>query len=372
MKAPCLSDTADPKKPVDRVADLSDRFLKELLRGYVEADRPPADAVLLAVSGGADSVALLHGTLALRDQLPGRLAVAHINHHLRGAESDADAEFVKRLAETAELEFFLKDVPAESLQQNNAGSLEAAARSVRYEFLKRTAVEQGIHCVVTAHHRDDQAETILHHILRGTGLRGLAGMQPSRLLSPDTDPAGPVTVTNRPASQTRLLRPMLAVSRQEIQTWLTERGLPFRNDSSNQQSNFTRNRIRQSLLPLLKSDFNAQADRNLVALGQQTAEALQVLDDIAEQILDRSILEEHNDSCRLKTEALCESPPALVRHALTLLWTRRHWPRQQMTRRHWDRLAAAAVSGTSVSHDFPGGFRAECDGRMLRMFRSGC
>ena len=156
--------------------------------------------VLLAVSGGADSVAMLHAMARLKTTGNGRLEVAHFNHHLRGQESDADEAFVAGLAAQLGLACHVGHATEHLGAGDRRGSLEAAARTARYDFFRRLAEQQGARYLVTAHTADDQAETILHRIIRGTGINGLAGIHRVRVLSPA------VTV----------MRPMLGVRHSEL------------------------------------------------------------------------------------------------------------------------------------------------------------
>jgi tRNA(Ile)-lysidine synthase len=203
----------------------------------------PGQPVGVAVSGGADSVFLLH---ALREIAPGlglRLSVIHVEHGIRGAASIADAEFVAQLAQAFALPFHLRraDVPAME------GNLEEAARTVRQAFYADLIASGAAHRVATGHTRSDQAETVLYRILRGSGLTGLAGILP---------------VTNE-----GVVRPLLEIDRTEIVAWLCARGIAWREDQTNQDRTYARNRLRHEILPLLRDDFNPQLDTALSNLA---------------------------------------------------------------------------------------------------------
>ena len=212
----------------------------------------PGERVAIAVSGGADSVALLRLLLELREELGVVLAVAHVNHQLRGADAERDAEFVAELAERHGVEFHLalRDVGAYAVEHKL--SLEAAGRWVRYAFFRSLVDEGNVDKVATAHTLDDQAETVLLKLLRGSWLRGLAGIHP-RLRAED----GRVWV----------VRPLLGTSRRELEAYLDRLGQPWREDLSNQDRRFRRNRVRQ-LLPLLEAEYNPEIRAALA----QTAE----------------------------------------------------------------------------------------------------
>lgn len=192
----------------------------------------PGDRVAAAVSGGADSVALLELLLEARDRLGIVVAVAHYNHRLRGGESDTDAEFVERLAAAREVPFF--GGSAATLHHSN---VEALARRDRYRFFEQLARQGSVGKVATAHTADDQAETVLARLLRGGGPAGLSGILPG-------------------GREGRVVRPLLEVRRAELRAWAAARGLTWHEDSSNLNLRFLRNRIRHQLLPQLERDYN--------------------------------------------------------------------------------------------------------------------
>ena len=296
-------------------------------------------------------MALLHATVAVWAQHSEQIVVAHVNHGLRSDSSDSDAEFVRGLAGEFGLSFQLLVVPRGSLEQVSNGSLEEAARQRRYDFLAETATRCGLASVVTAHHMDDQAETVLHNIIRGTGLRGLRGMQRSRRL----------------ADGVQLVRPMLELRRCDIVDFLSADVLAHCTDHSNRYTDFTRNRIRQQLLPTLKSDFNASVDRNLVSLAQQAEQANQLMDSLAEKILSEVMLEQQPDVCRMDRTKLAAWPGDVVRHVMAVLWIQQDWPRQKMTFRHYSRLAELACSKVDSREDFPGMMHVRSCGRVFQV-----
>ncbi|HTS17233.1 MAG TPA: tRNA lysidine(34) synthetase TilS [Verrucomicrobiae bacterium] len=187
----------------------------------------PGEALLVGVSGGADSVALLD----ILVKSGWRPHVCHLNHQLRGPASDADAEFVKSLATGYGL--------ANTIEWRKVPSDEGGARRARHEFFARVAAQTGIQKLALAHTADDQAETFLLRLLRGAGVPGLVGIWPERQLG-----------------TLRVIRPLLKVRRTEVMEYLNAQGLKHREDASNADTRFTRNRIRHELLPLLERDFN--------------------------------------------------------------------------------------------------------------------
>jgi tRNA(Ile)-lysidine synthase len=251
------------------------------------------DRVAAAVSGGADSVALLRALLALRSELGIVLAVAHFNHGLRGEASDADEAFVAELAKLHELEFFSghADVSAHAFEVKL--SIEAAGRELRYRWFEQLAREQRLDCIATAHTLDDQAETVLLKFLRGAGSRGLAGIYP---------------IVRR--DRFRIIRPMLCVTRAGVEIYLSSLGQEWREDESNLDHRFLRNRVRHELLPLLEREYNP----NLRRLLSDLAEAFQ-----AEQDYWGEIVQQHsktNSDGELILESFAALPIAVQRRVV--------------------------------------------------------
>ncbi|MDK9718045.1 MAG: tRNA lysidine(34) synthetase TilS [Trichlorobacter sp.] len=200
----------------------------------------PGDRLIVGVSGGADSVALLDLLSTLPD-FPLHLIVAHLNHCLRGDESDVDELFVQQLAARYQLPCELRRVTVRQLAHRQRTSLEEAGRTARYAFFDELRTRYHAAAIAVAHHIDDQAETLLLRLLRGAGTTGLAAMAP--------------------INQTGIIRPLLGINRQELRKHLTDRQLTFREDSSNSDQAYLRNRIRHELLPLLQEYNPAIAQR---------------------------------------------------------------------------------------------------------------
>lgn len=286
---------------------------------------------VVAVSGGADSVSLLRGLVQIMDR--SQLCVAHLDHQLRGAESTADAEWVAELSRVLNLEHVggFRDVAA--LAQQLGVGLEEAARRARHEFLESVARKFDASVIALAHTANDQAETVLHHILRGTGLSGLSGMQPARPF----------------ASGQMLVRPLLAVRRDEVLSFLKDLGQNYRDDRSNVDTAFTRNRIRHQLLPLLEQDFNPLAIDGLLRLSQQAGEVQSALEFLACEFLESVLIETRSAQCQLDVSTMPTRPRHLLREMFVQLWRRQDWPRQKMGFDDWNRLVDVALQGTAVT-----------------------
>lgn len=215
------------------------------------------DRVGVACSGGPDSVALLRVLLELRDELGIVVAaVVHFNHKLRGEDSEADSRFVRGLAEKHGLEFLHSAADTAAAAQASGEGLEAAARKLRYEFFGDQLRSRKLDCIATGHTLDDQAETVLMRVLRGAGTRGLASIRPM------------VRVATVEDAAKRIVRPLLGARRHDVLTYLTELGQDFREDASNQDPKFLRNRIRHELLPLLERDYNPQVAQTLAHIAE--------------------------------------------------------------------------------------------------------
>ncbi len=282
--------------------------------------RPEPCAAVLGVSGGADSVALaLAWAELLRiGQRRDAVALAHFDHGLR-AESAADADWVAALAARLGLPF-----AAAAWTDRPATPSEAAARTARYRFLGEVAAARGADTVATAHTLDDQAETVLLAALRGTGLHGLAGMAADRLL---------------PGSRaaTRLLRPLLGERRAALREYLAVRNQEWREDASNADPRFRRNRLRNSLLPALRAEFNPRVEEALVRLAAQARGAAAALDRQADAFLD-----EHWQNNALPLAAVHALDLADRENVFRRLWEHHDWPRGRMGAREWRRLATLA------------------------------
>jgi len=221
----------------------------------------PGDRLGVAVSGGADSVALLLATLELRGELGIVVSVVHFNHTLRADESEADRAFVKNLASEHDLEFLDARGDVVRRAKEHLLSIEAAARETRYEFFWSLIETGRLDKVATAHTLDDQAETVLLRLIRGTGTRGLGGIHPEL--------GGPAPGISRgQPSRGMIIRPLLHTRRCDIESYLASLGQPWREDSSNRDQYHTRNRVRQSLIPLLEKDFNPEITERLADFAE--------------------------------------------------------------------------------------------------------
>lgn len=330
------------------------------------ADWPPENwtgvTVLVAVSGGADSVALLRSLIRLRDaQLQpgeGRLVVAHFNHRWRGVDSDRDARFVRTLATELGAEVVVgrprKRAASADLQTQNRS--EEAARKLRYRFLTEVADRCGARYLAMAHTADDQSETVLQRVLRGTGIAGLAGIPRIRRL----------------AWASTLIRPMLSLTRGQVLEYLSSLDQNYREDSTNATCDYTRNRIRHEVLPLARQLYG-DVDGALRRLSSLSAEASEILTERAHFLAEESLVGRSSDSLTLRTPPLAAAKPYLRREALRVLWRRQDWPCQSMGSKEWDALAAltsaSGAASRTLAATFPGNVSAKKQGELLTLTR---
>jgi tRNA(Ile)-lysidine synthase len=320
---------------------------------------PPADwadvTVVAAVSGGCDSVALLRALKAIQVGGTGRICVAHLNHHLR-ADSDLDEAFVVELCRTLDVACEVGHVAVGPLANASGDGIEAAARAARYDFLETTAGRFGARFVATAHTADDQAETILHRIVRGTGLRGLSGMARVRLLGHAT-----------------LIRPLLDVRRPELLDYLDALGQPYRHDPSNADVRFTRNRIRHETMPHLCEQFNCNVAEALLRLGTLAGEAQAVIDPLGVQRFERCVTIDDSTAARVALSSLAAEPRYLVPELLMAEWLRQGWPMQAMGLPKWEELCELAMAAAApVQRDFPSGVTVSVAEGQMTLRRSSC
>jgi len=256
--------------------------------------------VLVAVSGGPDSVALLHILYNLKDELGISLHVVHLNHMFRGAESEADALFVAGMAERLGLPATVesRDVPA--YRQRRRLSAQVAAREERYRFFAETAGRVGASKVALAHQADDQAETILINFLRGTGVTGLKGILPVR--------------------EGFYIRPLLVVRRSDVERYCTEADISFRRDFSNLKPVYARNRVRLQLMPLLEKEYNPGLVSTLLRLGEICRGEDSYLEEQAAEAFRGVLREKAPGRVVLGLAGLKEMPVAVKRRVLRLTW----------------------------------------------------
>ena len=253
------------------------------------------DTGIVAVSGGADSVFLLRMLNFLAEELNLRLIVVHVHHGIRGEEADRDAAFTEGLAEEMHLPFRLARVDAPGLAEERSISLEEAARILRYQELRRVREEEKASWIALAHHRDDLVETVLFHLLRGTGPRGLRGILPR---------------------QEDCIRPLLSLYRAEIVEWMEEQGYTWCEDSTNQDLHHARNRIRHRILPEMLA-VNSGAKEHILRLAEDAAARYDLIAAEAEK-LRGELIQRRDGTVLIPDRLLAEASSEEVREELLL------------------------------------------------------
>lgn len=283
------------------------------------------DRVVLAISGGPDSVALLYLLRKLQTKLSLRLHLAHLNHCLRKGESEADSLFVQKLAQKVNLPVTIEKRDVKGYARENRLSLEEAARILRYGFLCQAAKENRAGKIALGHNKDDQAETVLMRFLRGSGISGLRAIPAVRDLP-----------------GTKIIRPLIEISREEIGDFLAAKKIPFRNDSSNRKDIFLRNRVRNKLLPLLEKEFNPNMRETLVNFAENISDDCDYIQKISAREFAAVRAPSPSGKVALKTRKF-----ALLHKALQKLITRAaikelKGDTRKIDYRHWKELEKLA------------------------------
>ncbi len=307
------------------------------------------DRLAVAVSGGADSVALLRVLLDLRAELGTVVTVAHFNHQLRAAESDGDEQFVADIAHQFELPFFAGRADVCEHATTHKLSLEQAARDLRYRWLHRLAIQENLNAIATGHTLDDQAETVLMKFLRGAGTRGLGSIRPILMLE-----------------HVPIVRPLLQTSRADVEYYLVSHNQPWREDHTNSDTRMTRNRVRHQLLPLLERDFNP----NIRQLLFETADIALAEEDFWQPHIAALVSRWHQKvrGMRLQESAganagFLSAGVAVQRRALMQFL---EWHGIKADFHHIEEVRRCAL-GEAPSANLPRGWRANLDGDWLQL-----
>lgn len=316
-----------------KVLDFAARF--DLLPRY--------DLLLAAVSGGMDSMCLLDFLY----ENGYRVCAAHFNHRLRGEESDQDEELVRAWCAARRIPLCVGSEDVAQYASDYALSMEEAARKLRYEFLERMAAQTGAVRILTAHHANDNAETVLFHLARGTGLTGLAGIPPR---------AG------------ALARPFLCLTREEIEAYAREHRVPYRTDSSNADTTLTRNFLRAEVMPKIEQ-VNARAVEHIAQMALRLRQEDEFLDALAAERL--GALRQENERAMFPCAVLKQAPEVLRPRMLRLALERLGAGKKDFTAQHYDALAAFCMEPGTGQLDLPGGVTAQRADGVLTLDRGG-
>jgi tRNA(Ile)-lysidine synthase len=299
--------------------------------------------VVVAVSGGPDSVALLDALHRMAPD-PSRLLVAHFNHGLRGEQSDGDAAFVQSMAEHLRIECVVGSMAmpvseeahaTEALQSTPGPRSESWLRTARHRFLKEVAMGFDAAWIATGHTADDVVETMLHHLMRGSGPAGLASIPPMRRLR----------------SNLHLVHPLIFAFKADVLAYLEEREQSYRRDASNDSMQYTRNRIRHQLLPWLR-EFTGDprvADR-LRTAAEWIREEHAVIEECGMRWLASECVMPFDDGLQMPLAHALSQPWAVVREGLVAAWHDRYWPLREMSAKHWERLRRFLDKAAETTH----------------------
>jgi tRNA(Ile)-lysidine synthase len=326
--------------------------LEERVLGFIQKHQllSGGEKLVVAVSGGADSVCLLHILVNL--QLKIKLQIAHLNHQLRGANSDADAEYVAELARKLAIPCTIEKRDVKGYQKAQRLSLEEAAREVRYRFLAEVVKSIGTGRVAAGHTKDDHIETILMHLIRGSGTRGLRGLQPS-------------TLWQSGAESLTIIRPLLEISHQETEGYCRQHNLKPRLDASNLSLSPLRNRVRQQLMPLLES-YNPAVAEALLRTGRIADDDINFLDEQVARLWDEVIRQE-GKTLILDKASFEPLPSALKRYLLRAAVERLLGSAKDVEMRHIEEMMSLVTKPAGKRLNLPGGltFAVEYDRYLL-------
>lgn len=306
------------------------------------------EKILIACSGGTDSMALAELLYRLGGEQGWSLAICHVHHGLRGSAADYDAEQVAQYAAERQLPFFLRQVAVNEYVQNHGVSIEDAARRLRYQALEEVRCLSGCTLIATGHHKEDQAETVLMRLLRGAGPTGLSGIPPRRGL---------------------IVRPLLSVRRGALAAYCRERQLTVCEDASNEDRTFLRNRIRQVLLPQLVADYNPELVETLVKTASLCRQEDVFLNSLLVEPLSR-VVWQCQDEALIPLDVVQSLPKVLQARFWRQLLRSRNGADTEVSFVHLEELVALVQQGkTGKKMPLPGGWLLECEYGALRLHK---
>jgi tRNA(Ile)-lysidine synthase len=309
----------------------------------------PGDSVLAGVSGGADSIALVYILLKLSPELGLQLGIAHFDHGLRTGESDRDAEFVVSVAKNLNLPCYSKKANVKKFSIHHKLSIEEAGRILRHKFLSETARKNGFDKIAMGHQKDDMAETVLINILRGSGSRGISGIPPKRDM---------------------IVRPLIDISRSDIEYFLQSENIAHITDSSNMDTRFLRNRIRHRLIPLLASEYNSEIVENLNRTAEIIRDEQTWLDSMTDPLYKRIQLPGDRFHIKLSIPELKKMPVAAARRIIRKAVFEIKGNLHGVGFRHMDAVLELITSeNKNFQFDFPGPVRIKRENATLEIIR---
>jgi tRNA(Ile)-lysidine synthase len=310
----------------------------------------PGDSVLVAVSGGPDSVALFHLLLTFVPRFSLRLGVAHLNHCLRQNDSDQDAEFVASLAGRFDIPFYMHKADVRNYQLENKLSLEEAARRVRYTFLNQEAEKNRFNKIALGHHFDDNAELVLMNLFRGSGPLGISGIPPVR--------------------DGKIIRPLIQSNRSELIDFLDQNGIKYISDASNRDTRFLRNRIRHDLIPLLKTSYNPKISQSLNRLASIISAEEEWIEDLIHPLFEKATINIQDAQIALSVSILNQIHVAAQRRIIRKTISKIKGNLRRIGLTHIDSAIDLVVSGPVYGNiDLPDRIRIQRKGDVLLFSR---
>lgn len=295
------------------------------------------DKLIAGVSGGADSVCLVLVLLEIRKKIPFTMEIAHLHHGIRGEEADRDAAFVEDFCRKHQLKFHLEKADIPALAEEYGLSEEEMGRKARYAFFEKLRKTCGADKIAVAHNKNDCAETVLFNLIRGTGIRGLCGIPPVN---------------------EKIIRPLLCVERTEIEDYLQKRGVSFCTDSTNLGDAYTRNKIRNRVLPYIARELNPGVTDAMYRAAENLRQISEYMEDCADEV-EESYLSEIGNRVRLSGKALYDLPKALVSELLLRGFVRVAHRKRDFSEKHREMLYALMTGETGKTVSLPGGVLAK-------------
>jgi tRNA(Ile)-lysidine synthase len=309
------------------------------------------DSVLIGVSGGPDSMALLHLLILLAPKWQLNLGIAHLNHSLRGSESDSDADFVADMASQLGIPFHMETADILGFRSSQRLSLEDAARRVRYDFFHRISCQFGYNKIAIGHHKEDNAELMLMFLFRGSGMKGFSGISPVR--------------------EDNIVRPLINVNKNELLSFLNGNGIPYRLDRTNEDTTLSRNWIRHEMIPYLQNNYNPAIVESLNRYADIIRSENDWMDEIIQSLYPKSVIQMDEHQIILSVPALMTLHRAARRRIIRSAIERIHGNLLRITFSHIEAIDALADGKRQPAHlALPDGIRIQLSKNQLIFHQS--
>lgn len=292
------------------------------------------DSIAAAVSGGLDSICLLHILVSLASKHGYRIAAVHVNHGIRGKEADRDEGFVRKIAQNYRIAFLGYSVDSLRIAYEEKLSVEEAARNLRYSCFDRAVKELCADKLAIAHHADDSVETFLLNLARGSGLKGLSGI---------------------PGMRNKIIRPLLAFRREELKEYAQKNGLDYVEDLTNSENTYTRNRIRNIVIPCLSENINARATDHIQSVIEDVEVLCSVLDELAGELKKKLLFSSDTGYLAIDRKGLSAHPFAFASYLVSIFMDEAGFPKKDITRLHYKAIYELAGSDTGKRLSLPSG-----------------